>query len=176
MAWPAHIPQYCSEEEFLALPEGPDRIELIDGEVIVSPSPLPLHQVVVGRLYVALQAWAAEHPPAFVGLSPLDVRLGTDRIVQPDLFVVRGGVDPRRIVDTVPDLVVEVLSGNRAYDRLAKRALYEEAGVGEYWIADPDARRIEQVTGGRILAATDRLRAAALDGVEVDVEAVFAGL
>ena len=123
----------ATEAEFLALPESLDRIEFVDGEVVLSPSPSVLHQETVGRLYLVLTLWARAHPPAAVGLSPLDVRLGPDRIVQPDLFVLplgfpEGAAAP---LDAVPALVVEVLSVRTTYDRLAKRLLYAEAGVRE---------------------------------------------
>jgi Uma2 family endonuclease len=78
-----------SEEEFLALPESMDRIELIDGEVFLPPSPNPRHQLVLGRLFRVFAGWADAHAPAFVGLAPLDVRLAPGRIVQPDLFVIQ---------------------------------------------------------------------------------------
>jgi Uma2 family endonuclease len=71
-------PTLVSESEFLALPETMDRIELLDGEVIASPSPSVLHQELLSRLVQLLRSWAEERDERiFVGHSPLDVGLGT---------------------------------------------------------------------------------------------------
>ena len=165
-----------SEEDFLALPESTQRQELLDGEVVVSPSPSMTHQRIVLRLASWLLRWADEHSPAFVGLSPLDVRLGRQRIVQPDLFVLLHGASGQTPIDAVPDLVIEVLSHNRSYDRLAKRFVYEQAGVREYWMVDPERRCIEVVLNG----AHREERAHAISGVladfSVDVHALFSEL
>jgi Uma2 family endonuclease len=138
-----------TEEEFLALPESTDKIELVDGEVIVSPSPSYWHQEILGRLVSALRSWAArQRRLVTVGQAPLDVRFGRNRILQPDAFVLfaqiaRGHEGP---VDRVPELCVEVLSSNRVHDRVTKRLLYAAAGVKECWTVDP-AGVVELWTG-----------------------------
>src|SRR3954467_11682512 len=82
-------PAYVSEQEFLSLPETLDKMELIDGEVVVAPSPGFLHQEVVGRLGVALRAWASKQPSKVtVAQAPTDVRFAPGKILQPDLFLV----------------------------------------------------------------------------------------
>jgi Uma2 family endonuclease len=64
-------PAIVSEEEYLTLPESMDRVELLDGEVIVPPSPTPWHQELLSRLVFALRSWAAEQSnPVFIGLVP----------------------------------------------------------------------------------------------------------
>lgn len=138
-----------SEEEFLALPETMDRIELLDGEVIVSAAPSLLHQHVLGQLYMVFTAWERNHRPATVGLAPIDVRIAPNRVVQPDLFLVLDGFSPRAAspLRLVPDLIVEVVSLKRSYDRITKRSVYADAGVAEYWIVDPFLEQIEQVQG-----------------------------
>src|SRR5438093_12956488 len=70
-----------SEAEFLRLPESTAKIELLDGEVVVSPSPSYGHQEIVGRIVVALRAWAGRRKrPITVGQAPLDVRFAPGRI------------------------------------------------------------------------------------------------
>lgn len=164
-----------SEEEFLSLPESHERIELIDGEVILGPSPTPRHQLVVSRLCRDLGAWADANPPTFVGLSPLDVRIGECRIVQPDVFLVLGGVaDLDETVLAVPELIVEVMSTNRGHDRVTKRFIYAQAGVKEYWIVDPLARRIEVCHGlDSIDEHTDVVRSAVAAGLEISLADLF---
>jgi Uma2 family endonuclease len=138
-----------SEEDFLSLPESLDKIELIDGEVVVSPSPSPRHQTIVLRLIVALKHWAdAQKGPIFIGHAPLDVRVNKDRIVQPDVFVIFKDLahEEKGPIREVPALCIEVLSQNRMHDRLTKRFIYGNAGVKEYWVIDP-AGRIERFSG-----------------------------
>ncbi len=164
-----------SEAEFLELPVTHDRVELLDGEVIMAASPTRQHQDVVLRLARVLGAWADAHRPAYVGLAPLDVRIAAGRIVQPDLFVVLAGVgSEERPLSVVPDLVVEVLSERRSYDRLAKRVVYAEASVREYWLVDPDDRAVEVVEGLRTVRVERvRLESAVLPGLSADVRSLW---
>jgi Uma2 family endonuclease len=169
---------FVTEAEFLALPESNQRIELIDGEVIVPPSPTFEHQTAVGRLFNALSGWAAKQAPQpTVALAPLDVRFGPSRILQPDLMVFLRPL-PRDIetpITRVPELVIEVLSNNRSYDRFTKRALYAEAGVKEYWLVDIDGSRIEVRTGAALSGerfCTDKLSSLLLPDFVLDVSAL----
>jgi Uma2 family endonuclease len=70
--------------------------------------------------------------------APMDVRFGPKRQLQPDLLVVNDeGLDGVR-VESVPLLVVEILSpGTRSRDQVTKRRAYEQEGVTSYWIIDP---------------------------------------
>ena len=136
-----------SEEEFLQLPESNERIELIDGEVFVSPSSSFEHQTILLRIVEALRAWAKAHKPdATVAISPLDVRFRSGRILQPDAMVFFEAL-PRKVampIDRIPELTVEVLSSsNRRHDQVVKRAIYRESGVREYWLVDPDELTLE---------------------------------
>jgi len=141
----------------------------------MAPAPLLRHQVLVGALYSRLARWADAHPPAFVGLSPLDVRLGPDRIVQPDLFVMLGGRPPLdQLLVGVPEFVVEILSSKPSYDRMTKRLLYAEAGVAEYWLVDPLDRTVEVVHGIQTVATrTDRVESTVCAGLTLDLSSLF---
>ena len=168
-----------SEAEFLALPVSSTKTELLDGEVIVAPSPSPRHQILVRRLVTALEVWAKSSDPApFVGLSPFDLKLGAERILQPDIFVILGPVDqtaPQPWM-VVPDLCVEVLSSDRVYDRVLKRLVYAQAGVREYWTIEPYGV-VERWTGEGLATMTevrDRLTTPLLPGFELDVPELFA--
>lgn len=133
-------PHLVAEAEFLALPETNQKVELLDGEVVVSPSPSLRHQRLLMNLVYALETWARQHPgPVTVGQSPLDVRFGPDRILQPDAFVVLEALplDAPGPLTRVPELCVEVLSTDRVHDRVTKRWIYASAGVREYWVVEP---------------------------------------
>lgn len=133
--------EMCAEFEETNLP-----VELWDGEIIMSPSPKPSHQTVVVRLWEALKNHTEPRGLGRVFTSPLDVVLGPRRVVQPDvLFIARErlGIIGDHIAGA-PDLAAEVISpGSWRRDRVDKKALYEQAGVKEYWILDPDAQTIE---------------------------------
>ena len=169
----------CSEEDFLALPESTAKIELVDGEVVVSPSPNYWHREILGRIVVALRAWAArQKKPVTVGQAPLDVRLARGRIVQPDAFVLFARVarNHEGPIDRVPQLCVEVLSSDRLHDRVTKRLLYAAANVTEYWIVEP-AGMIERWSGAGLARAEElrqRLTTPLLPGFALDLHRLFA--
>jgi Uma2 family endonuclease len=129
------------EDDFLAdhlaeLPDDGNRYELVDGLLLVSPSPAERHQRALGGLFALLHATVPEGLRVYA--APLDVRL-SDRVqVQPDLLVVEDG-PPRDRLDRLPLLVVELLSpGTRRHDLVLKRRAYERAGVQSYWLVDPE--------------------------------------
>jgi Uma2 family endonuclease len=168
-----------SEEAFLRLPESTAKIELLDGEVVVSPSPTYWHQEIVGRMVVALRAWARRQKrPVTVGHAPLDVRFGRGRILQPDVFVLLARV-PRTLegpIERIPELCVEVLSEDRVHDRVTKRLLYGAAGVREYWVVEPSAL-VERWCGPGLARAETvrrRLSSPVLPGFVLDLRRLFA--
>lgn len=127
-----------TEAEFLRLGETPDRIELFDGSLLVSPSPKPIHQQVSRRI-----ANAVEDAGRRVGLDvylAVNVRLKTDRIPIPDLVVVTP-IDPRELVIDAASvrLACEVTSpSNAANDRYIKMHHYAEAGIPWFLLVDTD--------------------------------------
>ncbi len=169
----------ATEEEFLRLPESLQKVELIDGEIIVSPSPDYWHQEILRRIVFALGGWALkQRKPVAVCQSPLDVRFGRGRILQPDAFILFGAVarSHKGPVDRVPELCIEVISSNRVHDRITKRLVYAAAGVKEYWVVDPGGI-IERWTGPGLSKATavrSRLTTTLLPGFSLDLPALFA--
>lgn len=120
--------------------------ELWDGELIMSPSPSFFHQDIVDRFHDALKAWVREHRLGKTAVAPLDMVLTPRRAVQPDVVFIasdRLGIIGESVRGAA-DLVAEVLSpGTRRRDRIEKRDLYEQHGVKEYWLIDPEARTVE---------------------------------
>ena len=128
------------------------RYELIDGEAfLMSPAPLVEHQEIAGEVFRQL-ANQLDGQPCRPYIAPVDVRLprtdeadaAIDTVVQPDVLVVcdPGKVD-RRGVRGAPDWVAEVLSpSTAARDQIAKRRIYERAGVREYWLVHPTDRTL----------------------------------
>jgi Uma2 family endonuclease len=119
------------------MPDDGHRYELIDGTLIVTPAPVPRHQVMVGELYLLLRNSCPES--LRVLLAPLDVVLAPDTVVQPDLLVTRRVDLTERNLPTAPLLAVEVASpSTRLLDLNLKKARYEQAGCPSYWVVDPD--------------------------------------
>ena len=124
------------------------RYELIDGELFVTPSPIDVHQLIVGELFARLRDYLRQFGGGKPMMSPADVRRGdrTRNRVQPDVFVIRltDGARPPypyELHDLL--LAVEVASpGSRRLDCHIKRELYPREGVEEYWVIDPDARNV----------------------------------
>ncbi len=128
------------------LPETNLPTELWDGEIVMSPAPHPDHQRVVARFYKKLDRFVEERGLGEVLFSPVDVVLTPHRSVQPDvLFVAKSRRDIiQNQVNGVPDLAMEVISeGSWRRDRIEKKALYEQSGLPEYWIVDPERRALE---------------------------------
>ena len=133
--------------DLVALPEDQLRHELIDGEHFVSPSPTLAHQVVLGRLFAALNRHVTSHRSGEVLFAPFDVKLSAYTVLVPDLVYFTADRFARVVNDkhatAAPDLVVEVLSpGTRRRDLGRKRAVYDRDGVQEYWLVDPAAESI----------------------------------
>lgn len=139
------------------------RWELIDGELFVTPAPVPGHQRVVARLTGALQA----HDERLLVLpAPTDIRVNERTVVQPDVAV----FEPQHAsllhpespppVGLVPDIAIEVSSpSTRRIDIVHKRRLYERSGVAEYWFVDREAEVVDVYAFG----ADDDLRTSSGD-------------
>jgi Uma2 family endonuclease len=107
-----------------------------------------VHQQVVLGLIRRLDPWLQATGAGHLLLSPADISLGEDEVLQPDLFVYRTATG-RPLRDwsdiTALLLVIEVTSPATArYDRNLKRLRYQRAEVPEYWVVDPEARLVER--------------------------------
>ena len=119
------------------------RRELIDGDLFVTPSPFVRHQRLAWRLAISLGVHLEAHPDqgeAFT--APLDVVMTPHDVVEPDLLVVLGSqrdILTDKNVRGAPGLVIEILSpGTRKRDQTLKLKLFDQQGVREYWMVDPD--------------------------------------
>jgi len=137
---------YTYDEVVAEFPETNQPCELWDGELVMSPSPSFFHQEIVGRFYYQLYQWVTKHKLGKVIGAPIDMILSPHRVTQPDVAFIakdRLGIIGR-VINGPVDLAAEVISlGNRNRDRIEKRDLYEQYGVKEYWIIDPEAQTVE---------------------------------
>ncbi len=128
-------------EIYQMLPEG-TRCEVIFNELIMSPSPTTLHQLLVTELNALLFIFLKETKAGKVIVSPVDVYLENfESVIQPDLIVILNENSDQIKRDGIygaPSIAIEILSKNKLYDTQRKRALYEKAGVKEYFMIDPE--------------------------------------
>lgn len=137
LAWPDHL---FTLEDWDALPEDDHRrVEVVEGNLLVSPRPRPLHQRAVNRLGHSLdrqlpsELCAADEVEVIIEETPLTVRSPDVIVTSTKLF----DENPPRFRAADVRLVVEVLSeGSMRNDRVMKFAEYAEAGIPQYWIID----------------------------------------
>ena len=168
--------------DYAVLPDEP-RCELIFGRLYLSPSPVPLHQFLVTRIW-RLVADVAERTGGMALVAPMDVHLADHSVVQPDILYVsrrnRGII--QNWIEGPPDLVVEILSRSTASrDQVHKLNLYAEAGVPEYWIVDPAGRHITFLVlrdGAFAVYAPEagEWRSPALPEVKLDIDSLWAAV
>lgn len=104
------------------------RYELIDGTLIVSPSPRPIHQRASRRLMLVLEAACPPHMEVFY--APLDWQPDRRNSLEPDLLVVAKEDIGEENITAPLQLAVEILSpSSRLRDTQLKYAKYEEGGV-----------------------------------------------
>jgi Uma2 family endonuclease len=128
-----------------AAPAG-ERWELVDGEVLVTPSPHWVHQRAVLRLFELIAPYVRASALGECFVSPLDVLLEPGLVLQPDLLVVPNG-ELRSRSDVIRRLLlaVEIVSPSSArHDRVTKRPAYQRNRVSEYWVFDEPSRTVER--------------------------------
>ena len=173
-----------TESDYFSLPDTNRILELSEGRLVMPPLPTFEHQRIVLDLAVRLRAFAEGEGLGVVAISPLPVRLWPGKIREPDIMFFSEEHRDRigEKVCGVPDLVVEVTSeSTERTDREEKLREYEKAGVGEYWIVDPEARVVEVYVlregkyelSGR-WGEGEKAKSEILRGFEVETEDIFA--
>jgi Uma2 family endonuclease len=129
------------------IPPDHNRYEIVDGELFVTPSPITLHQRIVGNLYGHLWQHVRKHRLGEVFVAPLDVVFSFSTVLEPDVIFVskpRLGIIGEKNLSGAPDLVVEVLSESTArLDREIKPKQYAFYAVPEFWRIDPSEKTVE---------------------------------
>ena len=164
--------------------EGDERYELLDGELILLPSPNTAHQTVSIALASRMHSFVKEHDLGQVFHAPFDVLFTDTDVVQPDLLFVSNEREHIRTpanIQGAPDLIVEILSPSSSRrDWRDKRGLYASHGVKEYWIVDPanrivwvmllrDGALVEQGAYGE----GDTVTSTTLEGFSFSLDEVF---
>jgi Uma2 family endonuclease len=167
-----------------------EMVEIINGKIFkMSPAPSSNHQSISGNLFGQLYLFL-KGKKCKVFSAPFDVILpvkGKDfeqsnKVVQPDIVVIcNREIIQERGCFGVPDWVIEILSPHTTKkDLQLKFDLYEEAGVKEYWIIEPENQTVEVF----VLEATkyrrvqtyvtdDLIPSITLEGLTIDLKEVF---
>ena len=169
--------------DYMTTPDG-KRYQLLDGDLILAPSPTDRHQAIIGTLFFLLYQYNLETGSGYVRMAPLDVHLSEYDLTQPDILFVsndRASIITATSIQGAPDLVVEILSpSTERYDRGYKRTMYARNGVREYWLVDPVAETVELLTEGEegfvteFLYQRDQILASPLlPGLSINLNRVF---
>ena len=124
------------------------RFELVDGELIVSPSPVSLHSHAVMKLSTLLDTYIEAHDLGRL-FGELDTEFDPFNVRRPDMMFVAKEqsekMDPHSAASSDDaELVIEVISPSSVRtDREIKFQQYAKAGIRYYWIVDPQRRTFE---------------------------------
>ena len=142
-------PEGWTVDEVLALPEDQtslQRIELVDGALLMSPAPTSAHQ----RLLQKLQfAFVPALPPGTELLPGVNIRVGGRRLLTPDLVVLTcTAIDTVAYAASDVLLAAEIVSpSTKVQDRVLKRAVYAEALIPFYLLVEPAAATLFELQG-----------------------------
>jgi Uma2 family endonuclease len=134
--------------QFLELGEDPPgvRLELVDGEVAVSPSPTPEHSNIDTELRILVGTYVKARDLGKV-FGDVDTIFGENDVRRPDLIYFskkRLHLIGKKAMEGPPDLCIEIVSpSSSTVDRVDKFEQYEAGGVAHYWVVDPRDRSIE---------------------------------
>ena len=172
-------------EEYLSGPEIKQRYEIVDGVIIMPPSPSTGHQRLLARVYKLLDAFVSEQQLGEVLFAPLDVAIQREplRTRQPYLLFVSGaraGI-VGQVIEGAPDLVVEILSPSNSRSAMEEKlADYARIDVQECWLVSPEARSVEVMELGEgqwqrvgIFGLGDQVDSPVLPGLGLAVAEVF---
>ncbi|MFT5130712.1 MAG: Uma2 family endonuclease [Rhodothermales bacterium] len=163
--------------DYLSMPEGGPRYELIEGDLIMAPAPNSEHQTISTELVFFLRTYVRQHGGR-VFHAPFDVYLDDHNVLQPDVIWISSDRVSRismRGLEGAPDLVVEILSeSTKIRDKNVKLKLYRRFGVREYWLVDPTTHTIEihcfqHDNRVRTLAGDEAIVSPVLPGFEMSV-------
>ena len=170
-------------EDYRHMPDD-KRYELIEGELVMVPSPITMHQRISRKLEFILAEFVQKNNLGEVFYAPFDVVFSDEDVLQPDIIFISNGRSSIVTQDNVqgaPDLVVEITSPTTLYrDREIKRKVYAKYGVGEYWLVDTDKQTIEVMVLGEkgfktvaVCRRGEMLQSPLLIGFSFDTSEIF---
>lgn len=170
-------------EDYLKTPED-QRYELIEGDLIMVPSPVPYHQKISRELGFELLKFVKDTDLGEVFYAPCDVVLSDENVVQPDILFIskdRLNIIGEKNIQGPPDLSVEIVSESSAYrDLIQKKRLYSSFGVKEFWLVIPEEGVVEVYTLTekeysllKRYKKDDILESSFLKGLKIELKKIF---
>jgi Uma2 family endonuclease len=170
-------------EDYMLLEEGAP-FQLIENELIMSPSPNSIHQAIVARLSQLILNFLDKTQNDGYIAGSMDVVFDENNVFQPDILYVsdkRKEIVKDRVEGT-PDLTIEILSPSNAfYDLRQKKEVYQKYGVKEYIIIDPVSQNADLYVlkdGAYYLhqkaQKNEQLNSVLLPGFGIDLSKLFA--
>ncbi|MDF9407708.1 MAG: hypothetical protein A4E52_01508 [Pelotomaculum sp. PtaB.Bin013] len=170
-------------EDYSRLPEGAP-YQLIGGNLVLTPAPTTYHQIISMKLGTKMAGYVMEKDLGLVLFAPIDVYFENTETYQPDIIFIakeRLSIIEKEKIKGSPDLVIEILSpGTGYYDLKKKFKIYENHGVKEYWIVDPEDCSVEiyAVQEGKFILRHKAEKKGSVDskvvtGFKIDVENFF---
>lgn len=162
--------------DYLLLPDNEKRYEILEGELLMSPSPNTKHQVILLKLARILSEFVEKNSLGQIFIALYDVVLSKYDVVQPDIIFISSKnkqIIKSTHIEGVPDLTIEIIStGSAQRDRIIKRKIYALHGVKEYWLVHPEKEKIQVLR----LEKGDFQRIAELTREDVLISPIFSML
>jgi Uma2 family endonuclease len=160
------------------------RYELIEGELLMTPSPTTKHQRVLREIEFILKKFVSENNLGEIFFAPYDVYLDGENVIQPDIMFIskeRLNIIGEKNIQGAPCLTIEIISESSAYrDMVQKKKLYAKFGVKEYWIVIPEEELIEiySLENGiyqlsKVYRKNEVLESATLKCLKIELKEIF---
>lgn len=134
-------------DDYVTLPDDLNIYEVIEGELYMTPAPVPKHQEVCHNLQRILGNHVRKHNLGKIYPAPIDVVLDKSNVLQPDiLFISKDNLSVigEKNIQGAPDLVIEILSPTTVKkDRIIKMKTYARHGIKNLWFIDPNNQTLE---------------------------------
>jgi Uma2 family endonuclease len=174
-----------TRHEYAMIPVGAPNHQLIEGDLVMAPSPGSFHQDILLNLATLMRDYLRKHPVGKIYVAPLDTYLSDINVYQPDLLFIRkenSGIIEEHGIEGAPDLAIEILSKSTAkYDFGPKRSVYARTGVEELWIIDPAKKTLALFrlaenpdTPAATYKGKQKFTSEMLPGLTIDLAVVFA--
>ena len=177
--------QKLTWDDIKDMPEDAGRTEIVDGELVLSPTPTTRHQEICTLLGVEIVGFVKDRGLGPMFSCPMHVILALHAHYEPDLCFIRKNrlsIIKERFIDGPPDLAIEVISeSNRTHDTVVKFNDYARYGIEEYWLVDPREEEISSwfLSGGEYellgrAGRGERVTTRVFDGLDLDPADVLA--
>lgn len=182
-----------SYADYLTWPEG-ERWEIIEGVPYMKAAPSTIHQEILMEIsrqianHLRGKSCKVYPSPFCVKLTKGDEKSNEDikKVVEPDITIVcdKSKVDEKGC-NGAPDMIVEIISPSSIKtDRIIKFNMYEQAGVKEYWIIEPEGKIVSvfvlQENGryGRqeVYSEDDQITSYIIPDLTIDLKHIFTGI